>query len=557
MTRVNPGIPRPFPDELLYSIIARAARYLGHWSPKGLLDAVYGCRGILASPDLPGSLALIEELALNTWGMTLEELALRHTLVGYYTHFLGSAERHVIVKAMARTSAHLQVRLGICASVVCSVASFRLCPACVEEDLQRYGETYWRRAHHLPGALVCAHHGVSLYACAVPFRPLGRYEHVAALPAMLKGGSGPLLSRSNDLPAAMALACDGMVLLDAAPAPGGPCHDYRVPLAALDYQGRHGGLARLREDFRENWGGNLLETLFKPGTSGNYLTWLAEVMRKPRRPLDPLKHILLRRFLSSAAVARAEQDRAHQSTKTWGIYRLDALRQEAASLQKFGLTINAVANALDIDWKTANRLVTPLPAAANLHSLHHMDEDRSSWLALAHAQAIASRSELRRQDPALYARLYRRDKAWLMEQHCAPGRRSAAISRVNWNARDHALSSRIRNEIVHVLRRSPPVRASRHRVLGALDKRALIAHFGHKLPLSTAALDTECETVQAFQVRRLAAVLRRAPNAAWLASWQALRTASINSARLPDGGRFLLDAAWRVNRTAQNYKVVP
>ncbi len=152
-----PNFPRPKPDELLYSVIARSAVHVGTWSPKQLLETLYGHRGTLAVPDLPSSLARLVGLCA-AWGMTVKELAYRHTLLPYYTHFLHPGERTRVLEAMFHRGGHLHVRLGICASTVVRIPFFRLCPACIGEDLTQCGETYWRRAHHLPGVVVCAAH---------------------------------------------------------------------------------------------------------------------------------------------------------------------------------------------------------------------------------------------------------------------------------------------------------------------------------------------------------------------------------------------------------------
>src|SRR6185437_13440273 len=109
-----PNFPAPRADELLYSVIARAAVHLGYWSPKGLLEAVYEDRSMLACPDLPVGVARIARVSHGTWGLTLQELATRHTLLGYYIHFLPSAARTKALERMLQRSGHLHVRLGIC-----------------------------------------------------------------------------------------------------------------------------------------------------------------------------------------------------------------------------------------------------------------------------------------------------------------------------------------------------------------------------------------------------------------------------------------------------------
>jgi len=38
----------------------------------------------------------------------------------------------------------------------------RVCPLCVKEDRERYGETYWHLSHQLQGIDVCHKHGCYL-----------------------------------------------------------------------------------------------------------------------------------------------------------------------------------------------------------------------------------------------------------------------------------------------------------------------------------------------------------------------------------------------------------
>src|SRR5277367_2834165 len=83
-----PNFPHQLPDELLYSIVARSAVHIGYWGPKALLNALYRDRGTVAIPDIPSSLGLLSSLCCEQWGISPEELALRHTLIGYYTHYL-------------------------------------------------------------------------------------------------------------------------------------------------------------------------------------------------------------------------------------------------------------------------------------------------------------------------------------------------------------------------------------------------------------------------------------------------------------------------------------
>lgn len=539
-----PGIASARPDELLYSLIARSARYLGYWSSKGLAEAIFGRRCVLASPDLQGSLELLGGLAMEAWGLTLKQLALRHTLVGYYTNFLGEAQKRKVILAMLGKQQHLHVRLGICTTTVLGIKRFRLCPHCSAQDMERYGETYWRRSHHIPGALVCTRHGVRLHESDVPFRPLGRNEYVAATIQMLQSGTGPKLSDMGDIATALRLAKDCEALLDARVLVAGPLHDYRPELQALGFVGRRGGTVRFRTAFAATFGDALLRNLFKSDRNGEVLRWLEDVGRRPRRPLHPLKHVLMRQFILSCS-KEAVQDSLPTRRKFWGLYRESALREQVAAFSTQGLTTNAIASALGLDWKTASRLLAPLPALGSPVALANSASDRQAWLALCMANRDVGRTALRRFEPALYARLYRRDSEWLLQQETTRVVRKPNRSRVDWKARDMEVAEQIMSKVGLFLKMSPAVRVSRSRVLGVLGYRALMAFNAQQLPLSDAALCRHCESVRAFQVRRIALVLQSDLFSGDMPLWLVLRKARINPDRFSDGGSSLLAEAKR------------
>lgn len=537
--------PRPYRDEMLYSVVARAARYIGVWSPKALNGALFGRRGFLPSPDLPTGLSSLAPISVNAWRLTAEELAERHTLLGYYTHYLGSDGRRQVLEAMLGTGQRLQVRLGISASCVVAPSRFRLCPKCVEHDLQVHGETYWRRAHHLPGVLVCPIHGVGLHETEVPFRPVGRHEHVAAAPSMLRAGRGSLLENSASLEIARWVAAESARLLDAPASTLGPLRDFRSLLGASGYGRRGPALERLREVAATTFGEVYLGSVFKAGGSGDVLRWMEESVTAPRRPLHALKHLVIERCLTAMGepdqVAQPPLAAAAVTSKTWGIYRSAALRTRAQDLARKGLTTNAIATRLGVDWKTAARLLAELPIAQTEAPSERQANDRQAWQQLSRAHRDATRSQLRAMAPQLYARLYRRDSAWLMS-HGPKRQRPAGPNnkRVDWPARDEALAAKVREVAQTILATVPPLRASRNRVLGVLAVRHLVARSGRHLPLTQQTLTALCESSQHFQLRRLRQVI--AADAS-VPGWKALREARINPDRYPDMGKGLLQSA--------------
>lgn len=540
-----PNLPQLLPDELLYSVIARSAIHIGEWSPKQLLEVLYRHRGTLAVPDLPGSLARLADLC-GTWGLTVEELAYRHTLLPYYTYFLQPADRRRVLGAMLHGSRHLHVRLGICAGGVVRTAYFRLCPACTTEDLARHGETYWRRAHHLPGVLVCATHGEPLLETGIPFRPIGRHEHIGAHPRLLTHARAALPGCAQRS-AALTIARRSAELLVSPQEM--PQTDYRAALRSLGFVGRRGGSARLQEAVRAVIRPTLLAAMFASITTEGLPRWLDVVRRKPRRVLHPLKHVVMQVVLevvSKTANGGPAPTTPSAGAAVSGVKRNPSrLREQAISLAAKGLTTRAIALKLGVAWETANRLLRPPAPSHSFLRDATASADRAAWTALRSASSAATRTELRRAAGALYARLYRADRAWLLAQPC-PRYPRRPVTRIDWDSRDRELADRIAALIEEIRTRNPPMRVSRHRVLGELQVRSLLALRGAKLLRTRAILAERCESVEAFQFRRLALLLKAKPaDARLVGDFALLRAARINPDRLPDHGAALLEAARR------------
>jgi len=533
-----PNIPAPHHDELLHSAIARAAVHLGHWSPKGLLAAIYGDRGQLACPDLPGSISLLRELAKDCWSLSIEELARRHTLFGYYTYFLEPAQRTAVLQAMMHRSGHLHVRLGVCSGSVRRIPFFRLCPSCTREDLERHGETYWRRTHHLPGVAVCALHGDDLLETAIPYRAMGRHEHVAAHPRLI-ARARPVLESIERREVALAIARSSAGLLESLSVEARP--DYRQTLRFHGFIGRYNGGARFRQAVRRAIPVSLLAAMFTSVDTEGAPGWLDRMRRKPRRSLHPLCHVVTRLVLD-ALPERGDVPKVNRRPDLRGKSRDQGLRARAAALMATGLSTHAIALRLGVEWETAHRLLTPLKPPAPIFRGSKGGADRNEWTALRTRLPGATKSELRRTAPALYMRLYRADKRWLSSQAGAPAKRKPVI-RIDWAGRDADLAGRIAAAAQEMRSRAPLTRVTRSRILGELQLRSLLAHKSANLPKTLAALVRHCETVEAFQARRLIAVMRSQPKGCGLGELALLRAANINVDRLPDRGARLLAQA--------------
>lgn len=538
-----PGVPAPYPDELLYSVFARAGRYLGITSPKRLTATLFGARGALAVPDLPSRLDCVEPWARNEWGLSFEDIVLGHTAAPYYLHLRGRRAYRSAMAAMRGTGRHLQVRLGICTSIVRDTDCFRLCPECVREDLRRLGETYWRRCHQLPGVLVCPEHGTPLGITRVPFRGPSRHEFVSAAASLIRPaedqrGFGPASLRiARDLAGRSAAWCD------LAPDGDGALVEYRPTLRRHRYVGERGAAMRLQRDLGAFVGDHLLGEILRPGADP--VAWIAAAARKPRRHLHPVQHLLLQLFIEQLPAHDSVEpaELAPHQPQRWKS-RAPALREEAARLAAIGYRPYAIARTLGVAWQTAARLVAPL--ALEQRARPDLGKEKSVWLALTRDNPGLTRSELRRLVPAVYARLYRKDRAWLMSHGPIAREVRVARARVDWRTRDAQLAADIRATAESLLNEVPPVRVSASRVLGELRARTTLARRSAKLPKSRAALREYCETTEAYQIRRAAHVMRSARRAGPVPAWLVFRRAGIDPRRFRDNGQGVLDRARRL-----------
>lgn len=539
-------LPKPLPDELLCSALARATYRYGYWSPKRLLGVLYQQRTVVAVPDLPTNLGALVCATGERWQMDVAELAKHHTLFNYYTYYRHERQRRAVLFAMTANGGNLQLRLGVCAGSARAPKRFHLCPQCYAKDVAQFGEAYWHRAHHLPGVLVCHLHGDLLWESGVLFRTPERHVYQAVPLEIDWVTLSPLAAPQLRLEVARLVATESFALLSSEHGAASPRPDYRPELELLGWRSGRGGLAKLEGAFRDYFGAELLRSAFGR-TDSPPLGWLAEVLRAPRRPMHPLKHVLMRVFLRSQA-PRIEQISAHSGshvaksvTKRWSIYQEPELRRKAANLAATGLTTNAIASSLGVDWKTAERLLSPIPVR-EATAPREEGVDRQAWENHCKVNPGLGKKALRSIAPALYARLYRNDRLWLLAWSIGRERSEGVVRRIDWAERDRKLEALVSDRVASTLNEVPPRRASRSFILGSLGLRALLAHRASLLPLTVSALERECETVSAYRMRRLTSILER-EGMGQAPDWKVWRRAGIATARIADGGRSLLRQA--------------
>ena len=170
--------PRPYPDELLYSICARFADRVQYSSTYHVSKELFGTLVFPGHIHFPGHLEHLISVLPPGHLYTTDLLINQHTLFLFYEPFLPPAVSPKIRENM-RLSSSLKIQgpdirvAGKRASQV-STERLRYCARCVEEERERFGECYWHRLHQILGVNVCPLHTCYLSNSEIPTSPLLR-----------------------------------------------------------------------------------------------------------------------------------------------------------------------------------------------------------------------------------------------------------------------------------------------------------------------------------------------------------------------------------------------
>ncbi len=175
--------PTPYPDELLYSILARYHIRSGNklFSQTNIEIFNY-CSHQSYKNSLPNNLNYLVNNLPVTSKQSVDNFISNHTLYPFYIAFLTAHEAWVVKDLMREK---LNDSLFNAAKIARTHTEdsrkfFRFCSLCLEEDTQKYGEAYWHRIHQTPGVLVCPIHATALQDSLVSLDAIGIHYHAAS-----------------------------------------------------------------------------------------------------------------------------------------------------------------------------------------------------------------------------------------------------------------------------------------------------------------------------------------------------------------------------------------
>ncbi|MDQ0159473.1 TnsD family transposase [Alkalibacillus salilacus] len=290
-------------NELMYSVFARYHVQSGNTVIKDTVNDLFGTKSAYATADFPTYLGHLHEKIKHFDGPKVDTWINKHSLYNYYTNFLPRKQRENIYHAMVNDTRQttIQTKIGMTTSNVKPFPYFRFCPKCLEEDLEAYGETYWRMTHQLPSVFICLEHDEPIVESKVLIREKNKHEYIKA--TLENCGKNHQTLKANDKTRKWL-----EVIAEESQKLATTSYDYNLTELASKYHSTlqskgyktvkgHTDHKKLSDDFIHFFGEELLEILQSSVDYDNPHCWLKNIVRKHKKGFHPIRHLLMILFL--------------------------------------------------------------------------------------------------------------------------------------------------------------------------------------------------------------------------------------------------------------------
>jgi len=454
-------------DELLGSILARFVQRQGVQDDKVALNLLFGSRVIVPSALLQGHIEQLLVHAGHIWKIDSETIIQNHTIHPLFTPFVGNAvskQLHCDLKNTQKN--HSVLRSGINASNLKWPTFFKVCPKCVQVQVENQGYAYWQRLFQIPGVECCPEHGITLLNTSMLLQPHRRHRFVGAEGLNLPHG----LLYENAAPLKIKLASTVEELLcvrhDAQPDINQWSYFYKNIAHKRGFvSGKNIDHRRIAQLVTEIWGQEFLKTYGVSISGAN--NWLISMFRKHRGPFSFLQHLV-------CLIAVLGKD--------------------------FNIG-NAINNAAGLNVPK-NSKQNHMSSKAEQRS----EEYRAEWLSLGAKLITLKEIRLTKEGARLYSWLYRFDNYWL-KQNLPTKMKRGKETRIDWKKRDIEIAKKLLAveklyfDDLEGSRRSKAWYSNKVNCRSLLDKKL------KKLPLCKRFFMKYSESVDEYQTRRLAQVV--------------------------------------------------
>lgn len=302
MMKMLHWFPAPYPDELLYSVFARYHVRSGNTSPKMTTEELFGKRTVRSVWDLPANLNVFLSQIGSYWNA--DNLIFNHTMYPYYASFLLPKQAKQVKKSLLdNKGSTIHTRIGAAASNVKLKSNLWVCSDCITEDMDTYGETYWRRVHQAPGVFVCPKHEKILEETVVSVKTQNQHEYMIAVPYVERKKAKLDGIQKEDVQLLMEIAKTTYSLLfntHLQTSDNFLRNKYLNLLKQTGYASVNGFVKRdrLYQSFKAKFSGCALE-LLQSDVVFEETDWLTMIFQKHRKSFHPIRHLLIMFFLET------------------------------------------------------------------------------------------------------------------------------------------------------------------------------------------------------------------------------------------------------------------
>ncbi|MED4534172.1 TnsD family Tn7-like transposition protein [Metabacillus fastidiosus] len=553
--------PRFYENELLYSAFARYHIHTGNISSKQTLIDLFNSGHARTYPHIPRNLEYTYNQCKYFNIPSLDKWIFNHTLYYYYLNFSRDETKVELYQLMYKGDGRKK-------SVPTNVTLnnnryFKYCSKCVENDYERYGETYWRKDHQIYAVYYCLKHNELLQDSSVLWYPDYKDRDKNLFEAATIDNcplDKELNININDKDKELLLNIAKQMIYVANNRMPITFNDisgiYRQVLHKEGYmKGKFINSKKLFSNFRKKYSNSLLSLLeadFDPNKRSN---WLSSIVKKHNQVFSPLKHILLILLLNRNV------ETLHLSSKNLeyfygspyyclnpfsdhymqrvideieiiynrrikgqvGLFRCncgfsftrnpheegDRIFQ-IKGVGKWVSFFEQIGNVNSFDFISLDRLIDLKQKYTNYKSARkrstrknqNISEYRERWFGLRRNYPNYSTEKLRSVSPGVYTYLYRYDKEWL--QNNKSNIKNIGKRIVNWDDRDSLLLVEVENIYREIMEREKPIRVTIYSISRGLVKTNQLSKKNlSKLPKTSQYLGSILESVHQFQIRRL------------------------------------------------------
>lgn len=467
----------PYQDEALYSILSRYHFHTLNPTCSVTLRELFGSKNV--NPNL-GVMSQIGNLVRNIGGeYTTDYIIDNHTLFPFYRPFMPMDRQLRAIDKMAKSGGSVYSHLGLVGGGnICRKDGIYYCPECINEDREKYGESFIHREHQLPGVYLCPHHKRMLKEYAYSKKNSGVRELVRLEEEHIDYTEEVHVIDPKDYEmlykiSVMAYKLLNMNLKDISTPDVVEAYHRRLRKKKLLSRKNLLQAKKLGEELKEFYGESVLSLLeCRTGTQSRD-NWIRYILKYKDKGIHPIKHILLINFLYKDIESFLEDARGREEIK-----ETKELQEVIKPKRKKGLKIDSEERL-----KNYKQLIL---------NTRKEFPDLSKW-------------EIRAINPTVYGYVYAKDNKWFnenMPENKPKVRLKVTSQNIDWEERDKEFLELVKSAYQELLELPKPVKITRTLIGRRCGIKSHVYSKNGKLPRMEVYLLEICETDMQFKKRK-------------------------------------------------------